>query len=297
MITIYNPLHGGFSISQINNYIIDIDKTLGGTFMEGIDTAKDPYAGLYTDTVINTDTKVNENPLLALQEKAAKNLERIGFVGAQDIIEAFKDKDNKGKWTTCVEVQIGYWDPVLKESVRSRSKFVTMNAEVKLEMAGGYTILILQFDYFSHQMELNRLWAVLSDYGADGVNITESSDEIPVLSITSVPMSLGGHFGMIATDPIFWTLQPDVPSSSVCNQIRVLYQPESVLFLRDDSFQTEEIIKKVKSELASGKIAQENAIQKKLREEEFKKQREEEIVEYLETTRHTKHSFQPSDKK
>lgn len=229
----------------------------------------------------------------ALRIKAAQNLERIGFVGIQDILSAFRDKNEKGQFTSVAEFKINYWDPVNKSIIWSRSKAVTMAPEMKMEKAGGYTTLILQFRA-KDDPDLNRIWSVLTEYGKESAELSPEMAEAPVLDITAVPMSLGGKFGMVATDPLFWTLQPPVPFETDCTQIRILFQPESVLFLRDDSFETDEVIKKIKSELASEKLAEEAAIRKKMQEEEFKKQREADISEYLENSRAIKHTFHSS---
>lgn len=251
---------------------------------------------------ISNDTREQLNnlepisdPVEALRIKAAENLERIGFVGIQDILSAFKDKNEKGQFTSVVELKINYWDPATERIAWSRSKVVTMAPEIKTERAGGYTTLILQFQS-KNDPDLTRIWSVLSDYGKTLAELSSDMSEIPVLDITAVPMSLGGKFGLVATDPVFWTLQPSVPFETDCTQIRILFQPESVLFLRDDSFETDEIIAKVKSELASEKLAEEAAIRKQMQEAEFKKQHEKDIASYLENSRVSQHTFETSKK-
>lgn len=229
----------------------------------------------------------------ALRIKAAQNLERIGFVGIQDILTAFKDRNEKGQFTSVTELRINYWDPAAECITLSRSKAVTMSPEIKIEKAGGYTTLILQFQS-KDDHDLNQIWTVLSEYGGDSAEISPALSEVPVLNITSVPMSLGGKFGMVASDPVFWTLQPSVPFETNCNQVRILFQPESVLFLRDDSFESDEIIAKVKSELAAQKLAEEALIRKKMEDEDFKKRHEAELSDYIENGRFTKHTFDTS---
>lgn len=230
----------------------------------------------------------------ALRIKAAENLERIGFVGIPDILSAFKDKNEKGQFTSVAELKINYWDPANECIAWSRSKVVTMAPEIKTEKAGGYTTLVLQFQS-KDDPDLTRIWSVLTEYGESSATLSPEMPEIPVLDITAVPMSLGGKFGLVATDPVFWTLQPSVPFKTDCNQIRILFQPESVLFLRDDSFETDEIIAKVKSELASEKLAEEAILRKKMQDAEFKKQHEADISGYLENNR-VSHTFGTSKK-
>lgn len=256
----------------------------------------------YMEHGVNHNTEEHENNLEpisdsveALRIKAAENLERIGFVGIQDILTAFKDKNEKDQFTSVAELKINYWDPAKESIAWSRSKAVTMAPEIKMEKAGGYTTLILQFQS-KDDPDLTRIWSVLSEYGENAAELSSDMSEIPVLDITAVPMSLGGKFGLVATDPVFWALQPSAPFETDCTQIRILFQPESVLFLRDDSFETDEVIAKVKSELASEKLAEEAAIRKQMQEAEFKKLHEKDIASYLENNRVSQHTFKASKK-
>lgn len=244
---------------------------------------------------VNDEEMLVSDSVEALRIKAVQNLERIGFVGIQDILAAFKDKNEKGQLTSVAELKINYWDPATESSSISLTKAVTMAPEIKIEKAGGYTTLILQFKS-KDDPDLNRIWSVLSEYGEDSAELSPEMSEVPVLNITAVPMSLGGKFGMVATDPVFWILQPSVPFEMTCNQIRILFQPESVLFLRDDSYESDEIIAKVKSELAADKLAEEALLRKKMQEEEFKKQHEVELSAYIENGRFTKHTFNTAKK-
>ena len=112
--------------------------------------------------------------------------------------------------------------------------------------------------------DMERFWTVFTEYGKSAVSGDDSHGEVPVITLTAVPMTLGGNYGMIAVDLIYYTLQPSGPSDTACSQIRLLYQPESVLFLKDDRFCTEETIAKVKSELAGERLTQDVFFNKKL---------------------------------
>ena len=228
----------------------------------------------------------------SLMKQAGQRLEAIGLVGMEHIIEAFKDQDEKGRRLTSIEIREDDWDVEKGELLCSRSKAVSMGIEVQLEKSGGYTTVVLQFDD-PDSSDMERFWTVFTEYGKSAIKSDGSEGEIPVITLTAVPMTLGGNYGMIAVDPIYYTLQPAGPSETVCSQIRLLYQPESVLFLRDDSFQTEEAIGKVKSELAGARMAEEAWFKKELEKEAFKKQREQEMARYLEGRRNS-HSFRSS---
>ena len=229
------------------------------------------------------------DPLTALQLKATDKLEDIGFIGIHDIIEAFKDRDVNGRLTTVIELAIDYWDLNQESISYRRSQIATMLLQVMVETAGEFTTVILQSaEHIPTDMQ--QIWNILCNYGSDNISSTEES-ELPVLNIAAVPMSLGGHFGMIAMDPVYWCLQPASPVDTICNQIRILFLPETVLFLRDESFVTEEAIAKVRAEFAANKLIEEAKIRKQMEHDDFQKQKEAAMAEFLEKNKMTKHSF------
>lgn len=236
-----------------------------------------------------------QDPISAIKKKAARNLEMIGLIGTEHIIKAFKDRDGFDRLTTVVEFKTTYWNPAAQEMIWSRSNFVSLASEITLVNGGGFITLILQFKEPNHR-DLNGMWCVLEDYGRDIEKISSDNLGIPVIGISVVPMSLGGNYGMIATDPIFWHLQPEHPYDEACNQIRILFQPESVIFLRDESFESDEVIAKIKSEFAAKKLSEEARIQKQIQDQEFKRKHEAEIAEYLDKSKYVKHTFRTDRK-
>lgn len=235
------------------------------------------------------------DPISAIKKKAAENLEMIGLIGTEHIIDAFKDRDGFNRLTTAVEFKTTYWNPVSQEIIWSRSDLVSLEAEIILANGGGFVTLILQF-MVPDNRDLNCMWSVLEDYGRRIQKLSSDNLEIPVIGISVVPMSLGGNYGMLATDPIFWHLQPEHPYDEACTQIRILFQPESVIFLRDESFESNEVIAKIKSEFAAKKLSEEARIQKQIQDQEFKRQHGAEMAEYLEKRKDVKHTFR-TDKK
>ena len=239
---------------------------------------------------LDQDTEVTiKDPLAALREKAVENLSRIQLVNVRDILNAFKDKDHLGRFTTSLEIKTEYWGLQTNMPSRSRSRIATLTPEIQLESAGGYLTLILQFG--RHHPDINRIWNVLTSYGEESLKASAAPREIPVLTFTAVPLSLGGNFGMVATDPVFWCLQPSSPFEEHVSQIRILFQPEGVMFMMDHSFQTDEVIARVKSELASEQLAEVGRLQKELEQNALKKEQTERVMEYLERSRNRRHTF------
>lgn len=232
--------------------------------------------------------KITSDPMSSIEKKAVEKLQELGFISINDIIDAFKDRDDEGHLTTVVEIAIDFWDLPEEKIAYRRSKIVTIALQVTIEKAGDFTTVILNApDYIP--LDAQKVWGTLCEYGLENMR-AEAENEMPVLTLTAVPMSLGGNYGMVAMDPIFWNLQPSTPDS-VCNQIRLLFTPETVMFLRDNSFITDEVIAQVKSELAAEKLGAEARIRKQIEDEEFKKNKEAEIADFRQRNRKSNHSF------
>ncbi len=244
------------------------------------------------ETVIAQETLPEQDLMESLMEQAKQRLEAIGSVGIEHILEALKDRDEKGRRMTSVEIREDHWDVGEGGILFGRQKAFSMTIEVQLEKSGGYTTVILQFDDPASS-DMERFWTVFTDYGKLAVKRRGFDLEVPVITLTAVPMTLGGNYGMVAVDPIYYTLQPSGPSETVCSQIRLLYLPESVIFLKDGSFRTKEAIAKVKSELAGERLAEEAWYKKEMEKEAFKKRREQEAAQYLEGRKNS-HSFRSS---
>ena len=75
------------------------------------------------------------------------------------------------------------------------------------------------------------------------------------------------------------------------------FPPEAVLFIRDDSLDTEAIRNRVKSELAAEQLIIEDRMKKDFEDEQFKKERNNMVSDYLETERRNRHSFRATEKK
>lgn len=241
------------------------------------------------------DENVILDPLQELIDRGMENLKRIGLVNVKDIIEGFADKDRIGRHTTCIEIREEYWDPLTKKVLRSVSRATTIEPEIRVLNSGEYTTVVLYFE--KYHSDMNLIWNILEKYGQESQEVTGASTEIPVIIITGVPMILGGKYGMVATDPRFWCLQPSIPSQERCDEIRILFPPEAVLFIRDDSLDTEAIRNRVKSELAAEQLIIEDRMKKDFEDEQFKKERNNMVSDYLETERRNRHSFRATEKK
>ena len=80
-----------------------------------------------------------------------------------------------------------------------------------------------------------------------------------------------------------------------CDQLRIVFEPESVAFLRDDSFVSADVLETVKRELAAEQMAEDAREKVQQEEESFKQAREKEMEEYREQERQKRYGFTTSD--
>lgn len=122
-------------------------------------------------------------------------------------MQAFQLKDDTGKRMTVIDIKKNFFDLTKNQAAHGYSIMTTMEPMVQLEQCGGYITVVLKFDY-ARNPEMDRLWHLLEDYGREQAELSPTETEIPVLSLSVVPMLLGGQCGMIAHDPIFYHMQP-----------------------------------------------------------------------------------------
>lgn len=243
--------------------------------------------------VLGTDEHIEQDPMELLRSRAVRNLKQIGIPGINEILAAFGDTDDQNHNLTIAEFRLNYLDLEQGEVTHSQSMLLTMSPVITLEKTGAYHTIVLTFPQ-KKSGEMNRLWSLLSDYGAEMAQFDVNSGEVPFIGMTVIPMTLGGQYGMVASDPIFYHLQPSSPMEDYCNQIRLLFAPESVMFLRDDSFKSDEVLETVKMELAAERINEEALVKEQLEAEEFQKEHEKEMQEYLDHHKYGNRSFTAS---
>lgn len=259
----------------------------------GID--QEPKPAIDYDAYINSVTEETTDPIEKLQKKAQENLDRInGIPGVQHILKAFKEKDDSGKRMSVIEIRKSYFDLEKQQATHGYSMLVSMEPEVQLEKSGGYTTVVLKFDH-GRDTEMSRIWNILEDYGKEQAELPPDADEVPVISITAIPLLLGGQYGMAAHDPIFYHMQPSDVMQEYCDQIRIVFEPGSVAFLRDDTFISAEVLKEVKEELAVEQMTEEARLKKQMEDEAYMQERNKELEEQRQREREKRYRFDASE--
>lgn len=246
------------------------------------------------DRVVAESETNESDPLEQLNEQVQENLRKLdGLPGAHDILNAFKATDSRGKRMTVTEFRKSFFNVAANEATHGYAIMATMEPAVSLEQCGGYTTVVLKFDY-ARNPEMNRIWHMLEDYGTEQAELEPDAEEIPVLSITVVPMLLGGQYGMVAHDPIFYHMQPSDAMQDYCDEIRIVFEPDSVAFLRDESFTSEGVVEEVKRELAAEKLQAEEKAKLEAEENAYQERRNHELEEYRDQERRERYHFTAS---
>lgn len=79
-----------------------------------------------------------------------------------------------------------------------------------------------------------------------------------------------------------------------CDQIRIVFEPDSVVFLRDGTFTSEDVIEEIKREMAAEQLAAEAEERQRMEDEAFEKERDKELEEYRNYERENRRHFDVS---
>ncbi|MCM1237666.1 MAG: hypothetical protein NC489_46985 [Ruminococcus flavefaciens] len=207
-------------------------------------------------------------------------------MNAMDIIHALWDKDEHGDNLTVIQFTLERMDEQTGETIQQISELTTRDPLVSLADIGGYTTIRITYKY-NNASDFNRMRIITEDYSqlmtefihADGSG--EGKEEgVPCLRIVVKPMSIKGAM-IAAANPIFHNIQPHDPMYTECNEMQLLFLPDSVGFYEAPDFDEEAISDQVRAELTAEQAAEQNAKKKKEEREAYQKEREKEMEKTL----------------
>lgn len=132
--------------------------------------------------------------------------------------------------------------------VNTDDEFITEKPVVHLfKQAGGYVLVDFVFESV-HDVDLQRMYAVLEDFFAATNSVSDDELDFPLFALSIVPNALEGRFFAIGFNPIFYALAPD----DVCGEPKIIRMafvcqddPDVVpnfLFLQSDDEELEKIV-------------------------------------------------------
>lgn len=200
-----------------------------------------------------------------------------------DMIRALWDKDEHGDNLTIVQFSLERMDEQTGETIRQISELTTRDPLVSFADIGGYTTIRITYKYNSAS-DFNRMRMITEDYSQLMTEFIHSEEGgfagIPCLRVTVKPMSIAGAM-IAAVNPVFHNIQPHDPMYAECNELQLLFLPESVGFFEDSCFDEKAISDQVRAEMTAEQAALQNAKKKEEEKEAYQQEREKELQKIL----------------
>lgn len=199
-----------------------------------------------------------------------------------DLNELFKnasgiDEENKPKSSIAITSMI--MDGSSDDDVEETFSYGSATPVVNIENHSGYIQIDLKFGYHLDE-SLRIIWSALEQFGENLSNSKEDEFNIPVLSITVVPLALDGKQSITAFNPIMWTLQPESPLYEKSNVIRILFEEDSVYQVENEDISLQQVVSEIKTEESTAAYLEAVAEQKAKEDEEYWEQRNQYKTEF-----------------
>lgn len=204
-------------------------------------------------------------------------------MNVMDIIHALWDKDEHGDNLTVVQFSLERMDEQTGKEIQQISELTTRDPLVSLADIGGYTTIRITYKY-NNASDFNRMRMIAEDYAQLMTEFIHSGSGdaagVPCLRIIVKPMSITGAM-IAAVNPIFHNIQPHDPMYTECNEIQLLFLPDSVGFYEATDFDEKALSDQVRVEMTAEQAAKQNAKRKKEEQEAYRQEREKEMEKTL----------------
>jgi hypothetical protein len=204
-------------------------------------------------------------------------------MNVMDIIHALWDKDEHGDNLTMVQFSLERMDEQTGEMIQQISELTTRDPLVSLADIGGYTTIRITYKY-NTASDFNRMRIITEDYAQLMTEFIHSgsqdADGVPCFRVIIKPMSITGAM-IAAINPIFHNIQPHDPMYTECNEMQLLFLPDSVGFYEAPGFDEKALSDQVRAEITAKQAAEQNAKRKKEERAAYQQEREKEMKKTL----------------
>jgi len=114
--------------------------------------------------------------------------------------------------------------------------------ELQIQRHGKYVQVDIIFRS-AMDRDLETLWKAMEHYGDLLDKVEETSDTIPVATLTITSIEWEGYFHIVGVAPVLWTLQPQKPGLPA-SVLRIIYNDTDFIFYEDENLD----LTKVRSE-------------------------------------------------
>lgn len=158
------------------------------------------------------------------------------------------------------------------ENLITKNEYSLLSPEIAINNTDIATEIQIKFDSKS-EIELNAIWnvaqmcmdAILKDEQGDG-------DVYHVLNVNIIPVKFNGRYFIVASAPVFVSLQADSPDKKA-NVISAIFRNDDVIFYESDDIDMVAIESEVEREIAEQERLDAIAEQKRLEREAFEERR------------------------
>lgn len=180
-----------------------------------------------------------------------------------DIVDHSVGADELGNPKAGFSVELGTFDTRTQET-KMNSNTTYYNPILNITRTGE--VMMFDFIYKTKvDSELRAFWSLLNKYGRDFEKaMRENNPVLPLIRIQIVPNYYAGKFSMVCVTPMYWVLQPEIPTGDV-NMIRMVLSVESVGFVESEGYNENEILAELERE----------EMQRQFIEQEMERKREE----------------------
>jgi hypothetical protein len=153
------------------------------------------------------------------------------------------------------------------------------NPAINITRTGDVMMIDLMFKSKTDS-DLRAIWAFLNKYGKDFEKSLSSNGSIPlpIFRMQLVPNFYSGKYSIVAVAPMYWVLQPEVPTSEI-NMIRMVYGVDSIAFLENEAYDEKQLLAELEREDMQREFIEQAAEQRRIEQEEYQDQRNEMLEE------------------
>lgn len=198
-------------------------------------------------------------------------------IGPAEIIGALWDRDEHGQNLTTITFTLELLDTLTGNVTKTISTLTTREPLASFTDVNGYASILITYKY-STATDFSRMLTILDDFAREMTDFQYGKHEdayVPRLGVTIRPMSLRGT-SIIAVNPIYHGIQPHDPMYAECNELKLLFIPDTVGFYFDPNSDDEAISDQVRAEIAAEESIRTAAERKKAEEEAYRAERERE---------------------
>ena len=222
-----------------NNSTNDLDFAVGATQLNAMeDDIDDVLSGAYDDIMDAAEPEL-ESMMDADEDKEALGLaDNNPSVLAQDIVADIVGTDAEGNPNATVAVMLQMYNPETDDS-RMMAQQAMYQPVITVHPRLEYIEIHLNFPTATDS-NMKVMYANLEKYGKIMDELAPNSIEYPIMTFTLVPIVGLGCYYMVATQPIFWALQPETANGPI-TQIKLLFKAENIMFYQTDDIDLNEI--------------------------------------------------------